>query len=277
MKNYLRILLTHEKPLSFVVARLLMATRLCRFLTIQQCGYRLWFHPANLSSQLWINPRAREEALIFFRAYLRHGDHVVDVGTNVGDTVITSALAVGETGSVLGIEAHPRTFSYLQENLKLNGLSNVTVIHTAVGASTGTVLFSDERRDDMNRVGEGTLSVRLERLDQLVPLDLAVKLLKVDVEGYEKFVFDGSPELLKRTECIFFEVSSLHFARFEYTTKDVLKLLQTSGFKLFRISSTNSISSISLEFESEHFENLLALRDESDFKARTNWSISSDS
>jgi FkbM family methyltransferase len=274
VKNYWKILRNQQRPVRFVVARLLMSTGLCRFLTIQQAGFRLRFHPANLSSQLWINPTARNEALAFFRAYLKPGDRVVDVGANIGDTVLASALQVGKTGHVVGIEAHPRTFSFLQDNLRLNRVANVLAIQSAVGTGSGTIQFSDDRLDDMNRVGGGNLEVPVERLDKLVPDNLPVNFLKVDVEGYEKYVFEGAPNLLKRTECVFFEVSSIHFARFGYTTRDLLELLVNDGFLLFRISGSATLTAISTEFDTAEFENLIALREDTAFRRRTGWTIS---
>lgn len=273
MKNYWKILKKHERPVRFVAARLLMASGLCRFLTIQQTEFRLRFHPANLSSQLWINPAARDESLAFFRAYLKPGDRAVDVGANIGDTVLTSALRVGARGHVVGIEAHPRTFGFLQDNLRLNHVTNVTAIHSAVGATSGTLQFSDDRRDDMNRVGGGNLEVPVERLDELVPGGLPVNLLKVDVEGYEKFVFEGASNILRRTDCVFFEVSSLHFARFGYTTRDLLELLVAAGFRIFRVSDSAALTAISIKFDTAQFENLVALRDAANFQRRTKWEI----
>ena len=202
------------------------------------------------------------------------GDRVVDVGANIGTTVLTSALRVGAQGHVVGIEAHPRTFGFLQDNLRFNRVANVTAIHSAVGACSGTIRFSDDRRDDMNRVDGGNLEVPVERLDILLPDDRALNLLKVDVEGYEKFVFEGATDLLKRTGCVFFEVSALHFDRFGYATREVLNLLVSAGFLLFRISGSTALAAISTEFDTEEFENLVALRDETAFKRRTGWTIS---
>ena len=73
MKNYWKLVMNHERPGRFVMARLLMATSACRLLTIQLSGFRVRFHPANLSSQLWIDPRGRDKALSFFREYLKPG------------------------------------------------------------------------------------------------------------------------------------------------------------------------------------------------------------
>ncbi len=271
LKNYWKLVMNHKRPGRFVMARLLMATSVCRWFTIRQSGFAVRFHPANLSSQLWIDPHERDDALELFRRYLKSGDHVVDVGANIGDTVLAAAVQVGPSGKVVGIEPHPRTFGFLKENVALNHVRNVQLINVAVGANPGTAKFSDDRCDDMNRIDGGSLQVPVARLDDLVQDDRPVALLKVDVEGYEKFVFEGARELLKRTRCVLFEVSSLHFARFGYTTQDVLTLLERTGFNVFRLSGARGIRSVTVDFDTESYENLIALRDVDDFARRTGW------
>ena len=250
-----------------------MATGACRLLRIQQRGYSLRFHPANLSSQLWIDPNEREESLSFLRAYLKPGDHVIDVGANVGDTVLTASTQAGRSGRVVGIEAHPTTFDYLRENVALNGADNVELIHSAVGAVTGTARFSDDRRDDMNRVDGGDLQMPIERLDRLVPGAQPVALLKVDVEGYEKFVFDGATEVLRRTQCVYFEVSAVHFRRFGYCTRNVIEMLRADGFQVFNTREPGHLSRVDADFDTESFENLVALRDVQECRRRTGWAV----
>lgn len=273
MKNYWAIVRGHPRPARFVAARLMMATGTCRYLTIQQVGFRLRFHPANLSSQLWIDPHGRDEALTFFREYLKPGDVVVDVGANIGDTVLAAAVQVTARGRVIGVEPHPRTFAFLRENVALNRMANVTILNVAAGAERGRVRFSDDRRDDMNRVDGGSLEVPVERLDDLLPHPTDIALMKVDVEGYEKFVFAGAPSALRLTRCIHFEVSSLHFARFGYATSDLLTMLEGAGFALFRHPGGKRLVRIGTDYDTERFENLLAVRDVADFMRRTGWAL----
>ncbi len=250
-----------------------MATGLCRWLSIQQDGYRLRFHRANLSSQLWIDPSFREESLAFFRRYLKAGDTVIDVGANIGDTVLVESLIVGNQGNVTGIEAHPRTFEFLTENIKINQAENVTLIHSAVGAEAGVVRFSDDRRDDMNRVGGGDLEVKVARLDDLVPRSPAIALLKVDVEGFEKFVFEGGPEVIGRTECIYFEVCATHFGWFGYTTKELLEMIAIAGFTLLRHVDTESVTRVDTAFDPPQYDNLIAVRDIKQFIDLTGYAV----
>lgn len=273
MKNPWRLIRGHRQPIRFVIARLLMMTGACRFLTIRQAGYRLRFHPSNISSQLWIDPNQRSADLQFLHDYLEPGDVMVDVGANIGETVLTAAIRVGSTGRVFGIEPHPRTFRFLEDNLRLNSIANVDLINRAVGAVSGVVQFSDDRRDDMNRVGGGDIQVPVERLDSLVPADAAIALLKVDVEGYERFVFEGAPQVLARTACVFFEVSRSHFATFGYRTEDVLDILLGAGFRLFRVAEARALRAIARDFDTAALENLVALRDQDDVRRRTGWTV----
>lgn len=61
-----------------------------------------------------------------------------------------------------------------------------------------------------------------------------IRLIKVDVEGYERNVFQGAANTLARTDHIFFEVFDEHFAPLGYTTKDLLKLIDSCGFDITR-------------------------------------------
>lgn len=273
MIRYVEIVRRHKRPLRFLLARLLVKSGLCRFFTIRQDGYRLRFHPSNLSEQLWVSPRTRVEALEFFRAYLGPGDRVVDVGANIGDTVLTSALQVGSNGRVWAVEPHPRTYHFLLSNLKLNHIHNVETINCAAGAASGEVTFADDRRDDMNRVGTGALTVQVERLDALVKCPGTITLIKVDVEGYEKPVFEGADEILSRTSSIHFEVSQRHFSWFGYRISDLLQLLASKGFLLFSLRSNGCLEEIDVDYEPGEVENLIGLRDPDDFQSRTGWVV----
>lgn len=271
MLRYYRLVRGHKRPWRFVVARLLMAARISHWITIQQRGFRLRFHRANLASQLWIDPDEREQALRFFRDYLKAGDVVVDVGANIGDTALASAVQVGVTGRVVALEPHPRVFQYLRENVALNHLGQVELLNVAAGATPSTGRLSDDRRDDMNRIDAGAIPVPVIRLDDVTHALGTVALLKIDVEGYEKFVLEGARALLGRTECVYIEVAESHFAEFGYAVRDVLRLLQDAGLRLLHVPELGSVVGISADFQVSNVINVIAVRDVDRFVARTGW------
>jgi hypothetical protein len=84
----------------------------------------------------------------------------------------------------------------------------------------GVVTFSDKSSDCENAVlREGNITVPLTTLDALTtPHEGPIRLLKVDVEGYERFVFQGTLATMLRTECLYFEADEANFAGFDYRT-----------------------------------------------------------
>ncbi|PWB83569.1 MAG: FkbM family methyltransferase [Methylocystaceae bacterium] len=273
MKSYASILRNHKRPLRFLAGRVLVKSGLCTLLTIPQNGYRLRFYPSNLSEQLWVDRTWREPELRLIRAYLRNGDHVIDVGANVGDTALTAALQVGAEGCVWAIEAHPRTYSFLKGNLALNGAKNIMALNAAAASEPGSLSFSDDRRDDMNRVGGTGIDVEARRLDDLVPHHGPIDLLKIDVEGYELQVLGGAPDILLRTRCVLFEVAESHFQQYGYNLATVLELLATRGFTLLRPIGQTLAVRIGADFATDRVENLVAVRDVDDFASRSGWAI----
>jgi FkbM family methyltransferase len=161
------------------------------------------------------------------------------------------------------IEAHPTTFRYLQSNIELNRFSNMIAYQYAIGTQTGITRFSSGLRDDsMNRVTEdGAIEVPLVSLDELLtPHAGEIDLLKVDVEGYERFVFAGATKTLARTKAIYFEVYERNFERFGYCTADVLQALATYGFASYAVEERHPGQPLREDFVPERRMNLLALR-----------------
>jgi FkbM family methyltransferase len=236
-------------------------------LTFERFGYRMRLYPAAVCRATWSNPDLLWDEQRFFARYLRAGDVVVDAGANVGDTAMFAAKRVGPTGSVHAIEAHPRTFSFLREHVAMNGLSNITVYNVALGASRGEVHFSDLRTDDGNHVAADGICVVQRRLDDLLVQVEEVALLKIDVEGYEKFVLQGAPRVLARTSCVLFESWESHCQKFGYPGRDVLDLLHGAGFTILR-ESAGAWVPIASNHRSEHCQNLVAVRDVGRFRTR---------
>ncbi len=178
---------------------------------------------------------------------------------------------MGLTGHVTGIEAHPRTFRFLEENVLLNKSSNVTVIHSAAGDETGTVRFSDSRYDDMNQVDHGSLEVPIHRLDDLVSTREPIALLKVDVEGYERHVFRGAPRLLAKAVCVYFEVGEKMCAEFGYTPKEIITDIKNQGFHLFIHNRNGELLPLTEEQTYVPHQNVVAVKDVADLLHRTGW------
>lgn len=260
-----------ERPVRFILSRMLWGTRLCILCRIRFADYELRFWPTSLSASLWINPRDRIHDEAFVRGYLRSGDIVIDVGANIGSIAVPCALTVGRCGVVVALEPNPRVCGYLRANVTLNGLHNLSVIQAAAGEDPGTVGFVDQRSDDQARVGEpvdGQI-VPLLRVDDLNLPDRAVALLKVDIEGFELFALRGARRTLSRTECVYFEMSESHFAHYGYHCRDVVTLLTDAGFAVYSLrDGYRAPRPYQVRDCSNRAENFMAIRDMAGYRAR---------
>ncbi len=63
--------------------------------------------------------------IVFERAGLASGMHVLDIGCGAGDVSLLAAAFVGPGGSVLGIDQSPESVALASERAKAAGLENV--------------------------------------------------------------------------------------------------------------------------------------------------------
>lgn len=255
-----------RKPFRFLLSRVLWQTGLSSLLTIRfRDGFRIRFHPSAMAASLWLDPDYNREDRDFLRRYLKRGDIVVDVGANIGALSIAAATHVGPEGRVYSFEPHPTVYRYLRENIALNGLKNVIAVNCALAATPAMVNLSDKRNDDQNAVvPDSAICIPARRLDDVMSRGEEVNLLKIDVEGYERFVLEGAEETLSRTSCIYIEVSESNFRRFGYGVEDVVAFLSRAGFCLYaagdELAERRTLGNVS--------GNVVAVRDADDFRRR---------
>ena len=255
----------------------LVRTGRCNQRTIRVRNFVIRFHPAAMARSFFVNPNDRATDHAVITALLRLGDTCVDVGANIGTTVIPAALAVGPTGRVWALEAHPRIARFLAENLALNQLTNVELRACAADAAPGTITLSDIASDDMNAIVNGAtrgVTVEAHRLDDIVAGDAPIALLKIDVEGAELRVLAGAPRVLARAAAVYVEVGDAMLRLLGGSAAELVAQLRAAGFELFRINEARGLSPVSLAdlLERAH-SNVLALRDVAAIVGRDGFSL----
>jgi len=142
---------------------------------------------------------------------LNTGDMVIDAGANIGMFTLQAARIVGPSGMVISVEPQPDNIEFLKENIRLNSLTNVRVITTAL-------YFQDELAVPFmgNGVG-GHLSKSGSIMVETVSLKTVVSMLhgkefwiKMDIEGGEEFIFARNQNLsyLKGLKGMAYEIHS---------------------------------------------------------------------
>jgi len=127
----------------------------------------------------------------------------LDLGANIGSIVIPLSKRRPDIQSI-AVEAAPWIFNYLERNVFTNKLGNVQLVNKALFNKDDWELDFFSPQD---KFGKGSLSpvftkegvkVKTIKIDTLVKeFHLKkVDVIKIDVEGFEYFAFNGGEELL---------------------------------------------------------------------------------
>lgn len=152
-----------------------------------------------------------------FSKFIQPGQIVLDVGANIGAFTIPFANQVGPTGIVHAFEPQRQLSQMISTNVALNQLPNVHVHNVAVGNQFGGSIqvpkldYSKSANfgaisihpNEMDWTKQGdTESVPVMTLDSkfYVPGSICPSFLKIDAEGMELMVLQGSQQLI--AECL---------------------------------------------------------------------------
>ncbi len=223
------------------------------------------FYPSAILMHYWVNNNDREDDVTILRSLVKPGSIVVDIGANVGTISLPLSYHVTNNGKVIAIEASPTTYTYLHGNITFNQIENIVPMNVAIGEEEGELYFSNISSDDMNKVVErgqkGSVKVPVTTLDTIVDnLQLDhIRLLKIDIEGYELLALKGGMKALEITEIIFLESWERHFENYGYSTKDVIEFFHKNGFAVFK-RVHGAMLQLDAAYISEECENLFAVK-----------------
>ncbi len=175
------------------------------------------------------------EEMSFVLHFLQDDDLFVDVGANVGCfTLLASGVKRAKT---IAIEPIPQNFKNLRNNLIINSLEDkVEALNIGLGDKKGFLNFTQNVSQNNHVANENdfdTISVEVNTLDTILKGKQPI-LLKIDVEGFEKAVIDGSIQTLKQTslEVIIIELVGLG-ERYGFNELDIQTILSEHGFSKY--------------------------------------------
>ena len=173
-------------------------------------------------------------------ALARGGGLLVDVGANYGYFSLLWA-ATNPQNTVIAFEASPRNHAALIRNVERNGLANRIVAESkALGRESGVMRF-DVGPDEQTGWGGLTkepfaksIQVTMTTLDEVIPDEAKIAVLKVDVEGADTWVLEGARELLKRRRIahIVYEENQKRMTALGIEPGTAERILRNSGYEV---------------------------------------------
>lgn len=131
------------------------------------------------------------------RGHLRPGDNAIDVGCHYG-SVLAHMVRASPSGRHLAFEAMADKVAFLRRKFR-----DVDVYQAAVSDRAGTAAFHVGREDGFSGLVPSLdtptheIAVETVTLDDVVPADRPIALVKVDVEGAELRVLRGATALIE--------------------------------------------------------------------------------
>lgn len=141
-----------------------------------------------------------------YRALIRPGAVVFDVGAHVGYHTLRFARLAGRRGKVFAFEPHPENFQLLRRNVARRVLPQVTLVPEAVSDAPGRAAFHETPLSMGHSLWAlkehaGTVEVARNSLDGFAAAHGIERadLVKIDVEGGEPEVLEGMRTLSARS------------------------------------------------------------------------------
>ncbi|MCP4903307.1 MAG: FkbM family methyltransferase [bacterium] len=178
------------------------------------------------------------------------GDLVFDIGANIGYTTCLMAQAVvgASGGEVHAFEPEPKNFEILQQNVVLNEFDCVILNRLGLASSSGSasIYLSEQNQADHTLVhmpGREAIPVETVTFDDYYAAHCAgrrVRLVKIDVQGFEYEVLHGMRESLHdgRIDTVLLELWPARMKRTGTATVRFLELITQLLYEATIISDT---------------------------------------
>jgi FkbM family methyltransferase len=135
-----------------------------------------------------------------FKIYVKPGSTVIDVGGHIGVHTMSLSRLVGDQGKVHVFEPQCKLFVELMMNTYLNNRFNVEFHRLALGERQHVTAMNaiDVENEGNTSIGSGGDEVAVVKLDDFHLT--GVSLIKIDVEGYEENVINGSLDTIAKNK-----------------------------------------------------------------------------
>lgn len=172
---------------------------------------------------------------------VRECDTVIDIGANIGYFTVLLANLVGPQGKVYAFEPDPRNFQLLKQTIEKNGWTNVIAEQKAISDKEGEFTLYQGREWTGNSLTPNnyvsTTTIQVTNLDNYLPHEKNIKLVKMDMDGSEPLAIAGMSKLIKRNPGIYVmaEYEPGNVKRYLKNPLDFITIAEKQGLKLSAI------------------------------------------
>lgn len=205
----------------------------------------------HIQQQLFWYGRYDEDVSGFFQNVITENSIVVDAGGNIGYFTLLAARKAAK-GTVYTFEPVEFLYQQLEENLKLNKLTNVYPVQKALTRSEGSTTIYESSRDNtgMNSLQKPeNYTGKFEKID-CISLDiffgeykeLKPMVVKIDTEGAEMEILKGMTNCLQHFKpLLIIEILNEHLNRFESSAEMIFDFLAGYNYDAWTIIDSNTL------------------------------------
>jgi len=172
--------------------------------------------------------------------FLQLGDGFIDAGSNKGEFAIHAAIRVGTQGHVVAFEPEPKNCAWIRKSVQASQCKNVFLEESALGSEVGKARLTLGRKSGWHSLVSRhdtrncqSIEVRVTSIDRFLEANpiSRLRLIKIDVEGFELEVLKGARNTLSTIDDIALLID-LH-PHLGVDSGNLASLLRDSGFRLF--------------------------------------------
>ncbi|MDZ7697253.1 MAG: FkbM family methyltransferase [Deltaproteobacteria bacterium] len=202
---------------------------------------------AFIGRSLYLEGTWEQEVTQFVSSNVKPGMILLDVGADIGYYTLLFAKLIGQTGRVFSFEPIPKSKWYLDKNIEMNGLSNVSTFNFALFDKAAKACLEEPlTKSKINPFKEqltgSDIVVEMKVFDDWkFDKGIAhVDLVKIDVEGAELNVLRGMTDTLQTNRpSLIIEVHPKQLEDFGFSPDDLSEFLIMLGYTIKPIDKLN--------------------------------------
>ncbi len=174
------------------------------------------------------------DTIEFMISHAKDGD-IVHAGTFFGDFLPGISKKLNNNAKIWAFEPNPESYRCTQITIIMNGISNVNLLQSGLGAETSKTKILTKDKKGVSLGGSSTIidniegngkgeEIQIVTIDDVIPEDREISIIQLDIEGYEKQALMGALETIKRCRPILILEDDTKFTKSDWFKEKILSL-----------------------------------------------------